>query len=335
MLRMLLVLAAWLTAAVSAQAQNFYEGKTITIITSTGAGGGYDVTARLLSRHMPRYIPGNPTMIVQNMPGGGNVIATNYLYAVAPKDGTVIATLHNAMPLHQVLDGNGVRYDVSKFNWLGSTGSENEVLFTWHTSGVKTFEEAQKKEVILGGTGAGSGIVIIPLAMNSLLGTKFKIVMGYKSSEDLNLAIQRGEVEARAFSMASVKGQRSEWVTEKKINFIAQAGSHRAHEIPDVPLLTELAKNDEQRDILKLISSPPGLGRPFAAPPDIPADRLAMLRKAFQDTLRDKAFLEEAEKLKIEIDPVSAEEITQIIRDVVNVSPAVVAKAKELMGENK
>jgi tripartite-type tricarboxylate transporter receptor subunit TctC len=309
MVRMILVLAAWLVA-MPGQAQSFFEGKTITIITSTGAGGGYDVTARLISRHMPRFIPGNPTMIVQNMPGGGNVIATNHMYSVAPRDGTMIATLHNAMPLHQVLDGHGVRYDVSKLNWLGSTGPENEVIFTWHTTGVTTIEEAKKKEVILGGTGAGSGIVIIPIAMNNLLGTKFKIVMGYKSSEDLNLALQRGEVEARAFSMASVKGQRSDWVKEKKINFIAQAGAHRAHEIPDVPLLTELAKNDEQREILKLISSPPSLGRPFAAPPEVPAERLAILRKAFQETLKDKAFLEEAEKLKIDIEPVSAEEIT-------------------------
>jgi tripartite-type tricarboxylate transporter receptor subunit TctC len=139
--------------------------------------------------------------------------------------------------------------------------------------------------------------------MNNLLGTKFKMVMGYKSSEDLNLALQRGEVEARAFSMASVKGQPSDWVKEKKINFIAQADNHRAHEIPDVPLLTELAKNDEQREILKLISSPPSLGRPFAAPPEVPADRLAILRKAFAETLKDKAFLEEAEKLKIDIEP--------------------------------
>ncbi len=334
MVRMILVLAAWLVA-VSAQAQPFFEGKTITIITSTGAGGGYDVTARLISRHMPRFIPGNPTMIVQNMPGGGNVIATNHMYTVAPRDGTMIATLHNAMPLHQVLDGHGVRYDVSKFNWLGSTGSENEVIFTWHTTGVTTIEEAKKKEVILGGTGAGSGIVIIPIAMNNLLGTKFKIVMGYKSSEDLNLALQRGEVEARAFSMASVKGQRSDWVKEKKINFIAQAGAHRAHEIPDVPLLTELAKNDEQREILKLISSPPSLGRPFAAPPDVPAERLAILRKAFQETLKDKAFLEEAEKLKIDIEPVSAEEITQIVKRRGQRPPDVVAKARAMMGEKK
>lgn len=332
MVRMIVVLAAWLVAVV-AQAQPFFEGKTITVITSTGSGGSYDITARLLSRHMPRFIPGNPTMIVQNMPGGGNVLATNHMYTIAPKDGTMIATLHNAIPLHQVLDGRGVRYDASKFNWLGSTGSENEVIFTWHTTGVTNIEQARQKEVILGGTGAGSGIVIIPTAMNNLLGTKFKMVMGYKSSEDLNLAIQRGEVEARAFSMASVKGQRSEWVKEKKINFIAQAGVHRAHEIPDVPLLTELAKNDGERDILKLISSPPSLGRPFTAPPDVPAERLAILRKAFQDTLRDKAFLEEAEKLKLEIEPMSAEEVTQIVLGVVNAPPEVVTKAKAMMGE--
>jgi tripartite-type tricarboxylate transporter receptor subunit TctC len=320
---------------VTAQAQPFYEGKTITIITSTGSGGGYDVTARLVSRHMPRHIPGRPTMIVQNMPGGGNVLATNHMYTIAPKDGTMIATLHNAIPLHQVLDGHGVRYDASKFNWLGSTGSENEVVFTWHTTGVTNIEEAKKKEVILGGTGAGSGIVIIPTAMNNLLGTKFKMVMGYKSSEDLNLAIQRGEVEARAFSMTSIKGQRADWVADKKINFIAQAGVHRAHELPDVPLLTELAKNDEQRDILRLISAPPALGRPFTAPPEVPAERLAILRKAFADTLKDKAFLEEAEKLKIDIEPMSAEEVTQIVRDVINAPPDVVAKARAMMGQKK
>jgi tripartite-type tricarboxylate transporter receptor subunit TctC len=332
MVQLLAALALALCAA-TAQAQPFFEGKTITIITSTGSGGSYDITARLLSRHMPRHIPGNPVMIVQNMPGGGNVIATNHLYNVAPRDGTMIATLHNAIPLHQVLDGSGVRYDASKFNWLGSTGPENEVIFTWHTTGVTNIEEARKKEVILGGTGAGSGIVIIPTAMNNLLGTKFKMVMGYKSSEDLNLALQRGEVEARAFSMASVKGQRADWIKEKKINFIAQAGAHRAHEIPDVPLLTELAKNDEQREILKLISSPPSLGRPFTAPPEVPAERLAILRQAFDATLKDKAFLAEAEKLKIDIDPMSGEEVSQIVRDVVNAAPSVVAKARVMMGE--
>jgi tripartite-type tricarboxylate transporter receptor subunit TctC len=323
-------------AVTSAQAQQpFYEGKTITVITSTGAGGGYDITARLVARHMPKYIPGNPTMVVQNMPGGGNVLATNHMYSIAPKDGTVIATLHNAIPLHQVLDGHGVRYDVSKFSWLGSTGSENEVIFTWHTTGVTNIEEAKKKEVILGGTGAGSGIVIIPTAMNNLLGTKFKMVMGYKSSEDLNIALERGEVEARAFSMASVKGQKAHWVKEKKINIIAQAGAHRAPELPDVPLLTELAKNETERQVLALISSPPSLGRPFATPPDVPAERVAILRKAFTEALKDKALLEEAHKLKIEIDPIPAEEVTKIVHEVVNAPPEVVAKAQEIMGKKK
>jgi tripartite-type tricarboxylate transporter receptor subunit TctC len=261
------------------------------------------------------------------------VIATNYMFTIAPKDGTTIATIHNAMPLHQVLDGRGVRYDAGKFNWLGSTGPENEVIFAWHTAGVSTIEEAKQKEVVLGGTGAGSGIVIIPTAMNNLLGTKFKMVMGYKSSEDLNLALQRGEVQARAFSLSSILAQRADWLKEKKIIILAQAGTRRAHEIPEVPLLTELATTGEQREILKLISSPPGLGRPFITPPDIPAERLAILRRAFEATLKDPAFLAEAEKLKLEIEPMSGDEVTQIVRDVVNASPDVVAQARALMVE--
>lgn len=312
----------------------FYEGKTITIVTSTGAGGSYDVTARLIARHMPRHIPGNPTMIVQNMPGGGNVLATNYMYTIAPKDGTTIATLHNAIPLHQVLAGAGVRYDAGRFNWLGSTGPENEVIIVWHAAGVRTIEEARQREVVLGATGAGSGIVIIPRAMNKLLGTRFKLVMGYKSSEDVNLAMQRGEVEARAFSFSSILMQRADWIKEKKIAILAQAGAKRAHELPDVPLLTELAKSEEQRRILKLISSPPGLGRPYAAPPGTPDDRLAILRKAFAATMSDRAFLAEAEKLVVDIDPMSAEEVTRIVAETINAAPEVVAAATAAIGSS-
>src|ERR1700691_6107034 len=156
----------------------FYKGKTITLITSTGVGGTYDVVARLVARYMPHYIPGNPTMIVQNMPGGGNVIATNYMYNIAPKDGTAIATIHSAMPLQQALDAGGVRYDSDQFNWLGSTGSQNEVILVWHSAGIKTLEQVAEKEIILGGTGSGAGIVLLPVLVNNLLGTKFKIVTG-------------------------------------------------------------------------------------------------------------------------------------------------------------
>jgi tripartite-type tricarboxylate transporter receptor subunit TctC len=188
--RLMIVLAALPACAGTSPARaDFYQGKTITVVTSTGPGGTYDLTARLIARYMPRHIPGQPAMIVQNMPGGGNILATNFMYNIAPKDGTTIATIHSAMPLHQVLDGRGVRYDVGKFNWLGSTGAENELILVWHTAGIKTIQDAVEREVVVGGTGAASGIVIIPRAMNHLLGTKFKIVTGYKTSEDINVAI--------------------------------------------------------------------------------------------------------------------------------------------------
>jgi len=314
-----------------AHADDFYDGKTITVITSTGSGGTYDLVARLISRHMPQYLPGHPTMIVQNMPGGGNVLATNYMYAIAPKDGTSIATIHNAMPLHQVLDGRGVRYDASKFNWLGSTGPENEVIIAWHTAGVRTIEDAMKKELILGGTGAGSGIVIIPTAMNNVLGTRFKIVIGYKSSEDINLAMERGEVQARAFSMSSIVSQHPDWIKEKKVAFLAQVGTRREKDLPDVPLATELAKTDEQRAILKLISAPPALGQPYLAPPGVPEDRVAVLRKAFMATLKDKAFLADAAKSEFDIDAMDADEVTRIVDDTIGTPAAVVAKARAAM----
>jgi tripartite-type tricarboxylate transporter receptor subunit TctC len=332
MIRCIVAGVLTLLTGLPAHAQSFYEGKTITIVTSTGAGGTYDVTARLIARHMGRFIPGKPNMIVQNMPGGGNVLATNFMYAIAPKDGTTIATVHNAMPVHQALGGQGVRFDAAQFEWLGSTGPENEVILAWHTAGIRTFDELQKREVILGGTGAGSGIVIIPRLMNALLGTKFKIVTGYKSSEDINIALQRGEVEARAFSLSSITAQRGDWLRDKKITILAQIGAKRAHEIPDVPLVTELAKSEDDRQVFKLVSASQGLGRPYVAPPGVPADRLAMLRKAFQTTLKDKVFLAEAEKLQLDIDAISAEDITQLARDTVNAPADVIAKAKAAIG---
>lgn len=309
-----------------------YKGKTITVITSTGVGGTYDLVARLIARHMPRNIPGHPTMIVQNMPGGGNVLATNYMYNIAPKDGTVIATIHSAMPLHQVLDGRGVRYDADKFNWLGSTGPQNEVILVWHTAGIKTIQQAREKEVILGGTGAGSGIVIIPTVMNNLLGTRFKIVIGYRTSEDVNLGMQRGELQGRAFGFASITTQHPDWLKEKKVAFLAQAGAKRETLLPDVPLLTELARNEEQRRIMELISSAPALGQPYIAPPGVPLDRLAILRQAFYATLRDKAFLTDAERIHFDIHPMDAAETAQIVHQTTNVSAEVLAEAKAALG---
>jgi tripartite-type tricarboxylate transporter receptor subunit TctC len=325
----LFVLAAFvLLSALPARAQSFYEGKTLTIVTSTGVGGVYDLTARVIARHTGRHIPGNPTLIVQNMPGGGNVLATNYMFNIAPKDGLTIASIHDAMPLHQVLDGRGVRFDSAKFNWLGSTGPENEVILVWRTAGITTVKQATEREVVLGSTGAGSGLSIIPAAMNNVLGTRFKLVIGYKTSEDINLALERGEVEARAFGINSILAQHSDWLKQDKVVFLAQAGVKRDKELPGVPLLTELGATQEQRDVLKLISSPAGLGHPYLAPPGVPPERLALLRQAFAATLADPAFLAEVEKLAIGIDPMSAEETARIVNDTIDAAPAVVAKAK-------
>ncbi len=323
----LLLIATQAKAETSSEA-GFYKGKTISLVTGTGVGGTYDVIARLIARYMPHYIPGSPTIIVQNMPGAGNVLATNYMYNIGPKDGTAIATIHSAIPLHQVLDPAGVRYDADKFNWLGSTGPQNEVILVWHTAGIKNLAQATEHEIILGGTGPGSGLVIIPAIMNSLLGTKFKIVAGYRTSEDINLGMARGEVQARAFSIGLIASQHPDWLTEHNVAFLAQVGAKRDKLLPDVPLLTELAKNEEQRRIFKLVSSAPALGQPYIAPPGLPADHLAILREAFAATLRDAAFLRDTQKIQFDIDPMSADETAAIVHETIDTPADIVAKAK-------
>ena len=329
------VLASLIAAAVAlpTRAAEFYEGKTITLIVSSGTIGSYGEIAFSVSRNMPRRIPGQPTIIVKGMPGAGNVLATNYLFNIAPKDGTTIGLINNSIPLHQVLDGRGVQYDASKFNWLGSTGSYNSVTYVWHTAGIKTIEDVMKKEVILGGTGVGSSIVIYPMVMNNVLGTKFKIVTGYKLTTEIDLAMERGEVQARSGSYAALMGERPDWVRDKKIVIIAQVGLKRDTQLPDVPMMTDLAKSDDDRQVLKLISSPIPLGRPFLAPGGVPDDRVTLLRKALAETFRDEMFLAEMAKIQIDISPASGEEVAQIVADTVGAPPEIIAKAKVAMGD--
>jgi tripartite-type tricarboxylate transporter receptor subunit TctC len=321
-------------AAGSVPAQSFFAGKTMTIIVSTGGDDSYGYIARTFGQHMPRYIPGQPTMIVKAMPGAGNVLATNHLYNIAPKDGTTIGTINNAIPLHQVLDGRGVKYDASKFNWLGSTGTYNSVAYVWHTAGINTIQDAMAKEVILGGTGAGSSIVIYPTVMNNVLGTKFKIVLGYKSVSEINVAMERGEVQARTGSFADLQSEHQDWLDQHKVVLLTQIGSKPDKAIPsNVPLVVDLAKTEEERQILRLIASPIGLGRPYLAPPDVDEERVALLRKAFADTMADKAFLADMAKLKIDIDPVSGDEVARNVAETIGAPGDIVAKAKSAMGE--
>ena len=317
------------TVAHADPVEDFYKGKTITVITSTGVGGPFDLTARALAKHMPRFVPGRPTMIVRNMPGGGHVLATNFMFTQAEKDGTYIATVNNSIPLHQVLDGRGVRFDARKFNWLGSTGTSNLLTVAWHTSGFNTMADVMALELVTGATGVGSGTFIYPNAMNVVLGTKFKIVMGYKSTAELDLALERGEVQARSgASLAGILQERASWIKERKVTVLTQIGDEREKDFPDVPLMHELARTTEQRQILNLISLPPALGRPFFTTPDVPADRVAALRNAFDATMKDEAFLNEAKQLNLEMNPFGSERAASIVNQTINSSPELIAKAK-------
>jgi tripartite-type tricarboxylate transporter receptor subunit TctC len=330
MIRLILLSLVATLAALPAHAVDF-AGKTITIIVSTGAGGSYSHIAQAFSRNMPRYLPGKPAIIVKNMPGAGNVLATNFLYNIAPKDGTTIGVINNSIPLHQVLDGKGVKYDATKFNWLGSTGTYNSVAYVWHTAGIKTFKDVTEKEVILGGTGVGSSIVIYPIVMNNLLGAKFKIILGYKGTLDIDVAMERGEVQARTGSYTALRDEHPDWLKDKKVNLIAQIGSVRDKELKDVPLMTELAKTDEHRRIIQLISSPISLGRPFLAPPGVPEETVAVLRKAFQATMRDPQFLKETAKIDLDVDPISGQDVAKVVEETITAPPAILKAAKAAM----
>jgi tripartite-type tricarboxylate transporter receptor subunit TctC len=312
--------------------QNFFRGKTITIVTSTGAGGGYDLMARLIARHMPRHLPGAPTMIVQNMPGAGDILATNYMYGIAPKDGTTIGVVGSAVPLSQVLDPSKVHFDAGKFNWIGSTGARNEVVFALRSAGVDSVDELRKKEVVLGGTGPASSVVMYPTAMNNVLGTKFKIVTGYPSTAEVFLAMERGEVAAQTGTLASIHRGYPQWISKNEIVFLAQVGSKRDPELPNVPLLTDLAKTDEQRQILALVSSPSDLGQPYLAPPGLPASRLQLLRSAFDATLSDPKFVADAARAQADLYPIKGEVVATIVRSVVNAPSEIIAKTHAALG---
>ena len=331
-LAVLMFVALGAPSAFADTVEDFYKGKTVTIVTSTGVGGPFDLTARALAKHMVRFIPGRPTMIVRNMPGGGHVLATNFMYQQAEKDGTVIATVNNSVPLHQVLGGQGVRYDARRFYWLGSTGTSNLMTVAWHTSGFKTMDDVMKRELVIGATGTGSGTFIYPNAMNIVLGTKFKIVMGYKSTAELDLAMERGEVFARAgASLAGILQERPTWIEGNRVVVLNQIGDVRDPAFPQVPLMHELAKTTEQRQILSLLSLPPALGRPFFTTPDVPAERAVALRRAFEATMKDEAFLNEAKQLNLDMNPFGGERAATIVNDTINVPAELVAKSKAIL----
>jgi tripartite-type tricarboxylate transporter receptor subunit TctC len=279
------------------------------------------------------HIPGNPTIVPRNMPGAGHIRAANFVFSQAPKDGTVIATFIPVFVLAQVLDrSKGIQFDPAGFNWLASTSSSNTTVYTWHAANVRSVADATKRDVLMGGTGVGSYTIIYPSIMNSVLGTRFKLVTGYQSTAEIGLAMERGEVEGRAGNnFNSLKAESAEWLKSGKIVLISQIGLERDAEYPDLPLLTDMAKSDEDRQVLKLFSTDVVIGRPFVTSPGVPAERVALLRKAFDEMMKDPAYLEDSSKAALDVTPVAGAKIQAMVADLVHTPAEIVNRAKLAM----
>jgi tripartite-type tricarboxylate transporter receptor subunit TctC len=331
-----LLCAAAVCAATPAVAQEdvaaFYKGKTVRIVVGTAAGGGYDLFARIVARHLAAHIPGQPVIIVQNLPAAGGLVMTNQLYATAPRDGTVIGAPINGIPTAPLLAPNGAHFDAEKLIWLGSTNREPYVAFAWHTAPVQTFDDLRTRELIVGATAPGTTMVDFPLITNAILGTRFRIVRGYEGTPQINNAIERGEIEGEGgIGWAAVKAQVPHWITGKKIKVIAQYGLKRNPELADVPSVLEFAKSDADRRALLMLLSRTEYGRPYFLPPEVPAARVAALRRAFDETMRDPAFIADAAKLQLEIDPMTGEQVQGLIAELGRTSPDVVARVRDIL----
>src|ERR1700704_2183904 len=312
---------------------DFYHGKTLNLIVGTSSGNDYDFRGRLLARHLARHIPGEPTIVPQNMPGAGGIKAANYLASIAPHDGTTLHIIMSNMMSSEAIGAQGVQFDTRKFFWIGNTSSTPNVTVSWYKSGVTSIEQVKTRQLIVGAPGGTAG-VIYATAMNGLLGTKFKLVTGYPGGNEVNLAMERGEIDGRASnSWASWKSTHPDWVKDKKIVVLVQVGLKRSPDLTDVPLLNELAGNDLERQVMTFLSADTAIARSLVAAPDTPPDRIAALRRAFDATMRDPDFLAEADKATLDVVPMSGEEAQKIADSIVNTPPGVVARAKLLLGD--
>jgi tripartite-type tricarboxylate transporter receptor subunit TctC len=320
-----------LAATASAQpVAEFYKGKTITFVVGFTAGGNYDFYARLLAEFMGKHVPGNPQFVVQNRAGAGSRNAAAYVYNVAPKDGTVIAMTTNLLPLFQVLDASP-KFDLSKAHFLGNMTETVSVVALWHTAPAKTLDEAKTVETVLGSTGKGGETYIVPQMMNAVLGTKFKIVLGYPGINEITLAMERGELHGRSASWDNLTQQRPEWLREKKVNILAQIGLRKERELPHVPLIVDLAANADDRALLELVSGYPAFARAPWLAAEVPADRIAALRKAFDDTMKDAAFLRTAKERNTDITPSTGATVQAAVNRLIGTPPALVAKARAVL----
>ena len=316
--------------AAAQPADEFYKGKRITIVVGSAAGSGYDVYARLLARHMSKHIPGNPLLIVQNMPGGGGLTAANHLYNVATGDGTIIGGLQRGLLISPLILPDGVKYDVNKFRRLGSTNAETGVVAVWHTAPHLTIADVMEKEMIVGGSGPYTDSETTPRAYNRILGTRFRMVSGYQSTAPILLAMERGEVQGIGnSSWSNWTTMYAHYLKEKTVRLLLQSGLDRNPDLPDVPMALDLAKTEADRQALKLLLAPNKIGRPFVAPPAVPPERVQVLRAAFEETMRDGTLVEEAKAQNLDISPVTGQEIEETVAYLYSLPTLVIRTARE------
>jgi tripartite-type tricarboxylate transporter receptor subunit TctC len=316
--------------AATQTAERFYQGRALNMVIGFDVGGGYDLYARLAARHLSRHVAGKPNVVAQNMPGAGGLTAMNHLYKVANKDGSVIGAVHSNIALGQLLGGLNIEYDARKFNWLGRLTSTIDVHYAWHTTPVKTLADVKARETIVAATGPASNSTIYPRVLNEIMGTRFRVIGGFKGTNDANLAMERGEVEAVLKPWEGVKSGDAAWLRDKKITLFVQYGVNRHPDLPNLPTVVESMDNDEQRQIMRLFVSTSEIGRSLLIPPDVPADRVAALRAGFNAMVKDASFRAEADKLQMEIDPLPGEDMQSLIAQTFDMSPALVQRAREL-----
>jgi tripartite-type tricarboxylate transporter receptor subunit TctC len=322
-----------LSLASKGAADDFYSGKKITLIVGTTAGGGYDTDGRLIAKYMSRYIPGNPNIVISNMPGASGVKAVNFLHTSAPRDGTVFGTFNSAMPFLEAAGAPGVTYKSAELSWIGNLSQSVQAVVVWHTSGIKTLDDTKKREVIMGALGSGGTMTVFPRMLNAAFGTKFRIVAGYQGGTEVNIAMERGEVEGRGAGVWTTwKRTRPDWIKEGKIIPLLQIGPKKDRDLPHIPLLNDLAQSEEQKQMFLLVAGNIQIERPFAAPPQIPADRLQILRNAFIRATADPEFLAEAEKLETDVAPQTGDETARDVTSILAVPQAVVEKVKVIVG---
>ena len=319
----------------SAQAQSETFDKPVTIYVAGTAGGGIDLLARALARHMGQYLPGNPNMVVQDMPGAGGIRAANFLAEAAPRDGTAIGTFAGGPVIEPLIGARSPGYDMSKFTWVGAVSKDVGVCLSYGTTPFKTVEDLRDKQMIVAGTGAGSDSDTYPIILNEVLKTKIKLITGYLGTKETIMAIETGEAHGRcSVAWSALKMARPDWLRDKKINVIMQFGLEKSRELPEVPLVLDLVTNPEDRQLMELLMGTMAVARPFMAPPGVPPARAALLRRAFDKTMTDAGFLAEAQQLQLDVEPTSGEEAQKVVQTMYATPKAVVERAKKLLSPN-